>query len=285
LRAGFDLDRRHRRTLFPFFKAAHDVPPFQPALARRLQQQKDRAIGATTNGRAVVVEDGSPAWRSELARRLCALWHIKLLATSLGITAFLMAYFWVLRHPLFPVTVMPLTALDHAIGFHPESMPLYLSLWGYISFGPAMLSSARNLAKFGAVTLGLSLAGLSIFLLWPTAVAPFPIDWTLHPSMVFLKNLDLAGNACPSMHVAFAVFTAIWLQRVLREMKAARALRWLNWLWCAGIVYSTVATLQHVVLDVLGGAALGSVFAAMLLHVIDPSPAHQESILTCRQLS
>lgn len=227
-------------------------------------------LGAAPNGRAVVVEDGRPAWRSELARRLCALWHIKLLATSLGITAFLMAYFWVLRHPLFPVTVMPLTALDRAIGFHPESMPLYLSLWAYISFGPAMLSSARNLAKFGAVTLGLSLAGLSIFLLWPTAVAPLPIDWTLHPSMLFLKNLDLAGNACPSMHVAFAVFTAIWLQRVLRQMKAPRALRWLNWLWCAGIVYSTVATLQHVVLDVLGGTALGAVFAAMLLCVIDP---------------
>ena len=223
--------------------------------------------------RAAAVEDGSPAWRSELARRLCALWHIKLLATSLGITAFLMAYFWVLRHPLFPVTVMPLTALDRAIGFHPGSLPLYLSLWAYISFGPAMLSSARSLAKFGAVTLGLSLAGLSIFILWPTAVPPFPIDWTLHPSMAFLKNLDLAGNACPSMHVAFAVFTAIWLQRALREIKAARALRWLNWLWCAGIVYSTVATLQHVVLDVLGGTALGCVFAAILLCVIDPRQA------------
>lgn len=209
------------------------------------------------------------SWRGELLRRVRTLWLAKMLGTTIGITVFMMAYFWVLGHPFFPVTVMPLTALDRAIGFRPEAMPLYLSLWVYISLAPAMLQRGRELASYGAATLALSLAGLGIFIAWPTAMPTVEIDWAQYPTMTFLKNLDLAGNACPSLHVAFAVFTAIWLERLLREMDTGRVLRALNWLWCAGILYSTVATLQHVVLDVLGGAVLGSIAAAMHLHAVN----------------
>jgi len=212
------------------------------------------------------------SWRNELLRRLCTLWWLKLPVTTMAITAFLMAYFWVLAHPFFPITVMPLTTLDRAIGLRPETLPLYFSLWVYISLVPALLRSARELASYGAASLALSLIGLGIFMLWPTAVPDFGIDWSQHPSMVFLKNLDLTGNACPSLHVAFAVFTAIWLARLLREMDTGRVLRACNWLWCAGILYSTVATLQHVVLDVLGGAILGSVVAAVHLYAINRDP-------------
>jgi len=31
----------------------------------------------------------------------------------------------------------------------------------------------------------------------------------------------------------------------------------LNWLWCFGIVYSTIATRQHVLLDVIAGRSSG----------------------------
>lgn len=221
-------------------------------------------------------------WQCEMLRRVCTLWFAKMLATTLGITAFLMTYLWVLHHPFFAVTLMPLTALDRAIGFRPEAMPLYLSLWVYISLGPAMLRNGRELASYGVATLALSLVGLGIFIIWPTAVPAFEIDWSHYPSMTFLKNLDLAGNACPSLHVAFAMFTAIWLERLLREMDASRALRALNWLWCIGIFYSTVATLQHVVLDVLGGAVLGSMVAAVHLRTLGISGmrAKQKGYLT-----
>jgi membrane-associated phospholipid phosphatase len=83
--------------------------------------------------------------------------------------------------------------------------------------------------------------------------------------MSFLKTMDVAANACPSLHAAFAVFTAIWLERQLRELHVGRLVRALNWLWCLGILYSTLATRQHVALDTLAGAALGAVIA--LLHI------------------
>ena len=60
----------------------------------------------------------------------------------------------------------------------------------------------------------------------------------------------------------FAVFSAFWFERLLRQMGAGRLVRAFNWLWCLGILYSTVATRQHVALDVLAGAGLGALVAA-----------------------
>jgi membrane-associated phospholipid phosphatase len=182
----------------------------------------------------------------------------------LGISAFFIAYFWVLHHPFTTPTLMPLTALDRWVAFEPAALPLYFSLWVYVALAPALLDSGRDLAAYGLATLAISVVGFGIFMAWPTAVPPAAIDWSAHPSIAFLKDVDLAANACPSMHVAFAVLTGIRLDRLLREMRSRGWLLGLNWAWCAGILYSTVATRQHVVLDVLAGGVLGGLAAAVL---------------------
>jgi membrane-associated phospholipid phosphatase len=92
------------------------------------------------------------------------------------------------------------------------------------------------------------------------------VDWSRHAAFDFLQAVDASGNACPSLHVAFAVFTAIWFGRLGRQMGVGRSVRALNWLWCAGILYSTVAVRQHVALDVLAGAGLGAIVAAAHLR-------------------
>ncbi|WP_309626600.1 phosphatase PAP2 family protein [Methylibium sp.] len=198
-------------------------------------------------------------WRQRIGRRLRTVPITKASGTTLGIGAFFVAYFWTLHHPLFAVITMPLTAPDRWIGFVPQALPLYASLWLYVSLAPALLADRRELLSFGLGALVLSLVGLGIFMLWPTAVPALEIDWSRHAAFVFLKQVDMAGNACPSLHAAFAVFAALWIDRVLRDVNAPRALRGLDWLWCAGILYSTLAVRQHVALDVLAGALLGAV--------------------------
>ena len=47
---------------------------------------------------------------------------------------------------------------------------------------------------------------LGIFWLLPTGVPPAGIDWRLYPEMAMIKDVDTGGNACPSLHVASAVF-------------------------------------------------------------------------------
>ncbi len=215
-------------------------------------------------------------WRQQLRARVATAWRVKMVSNMLGMAAFFVAYFWVLRNPQFPVTVMPLTGLDRWVAFEPAAMPLYLSLWLYVSLPLALLKNRRELASYGLATLALSGIGLGIFLGWPTAVPEFGIDWSHHPSVAFLKAVDVGDNACPSLHVAFAVFTAVWLERLLHEMNVGVAARTFNAAWCVGILYSTLATRQHVALDVLAGTALGLLVVAVhlrTLHALEPTRA------------
>jgi len=202
-----------------------------------------------------------------LARVRTYFW-LKFAGTAGGIAVFFWAYFWVMRHPLAPVTVMPTIWLDGAIGFHAWSFPLYASLWVYISVGTALARDLRELGAFGVVSLGMSLAGLAVFLVAPTRVPASAIDWSLYPSLQFLKTVDVAGNACPSLHAAFCVFTALVLHRQLRTIGAPAGWRMANALWCLGILFSTVATGQHVVLDAVAGAALGAAAAVPYLRYV-----------------
>jgi membrane-associated phospholipid phosphatase len=202
-------------------------------------------------------------WYRQMRVRALTWWPAKLLGTTLGMTGFFVVYFLVLNYPAYPVTTMPLIAPDRWIGFWPGALPLYVSLWLYVSLAPALIIERRELVALGLAALGMSLVGLGIFYRWPTLVPPVAIDWTQHPGLAFLKSADAAGNACPSLHVAFAVFTASTLARLLVQSGASRAIRCLNLLWCVGIVYSTMAIRQHVALDVIAGVGLGGIVAWM----------------------
>lgn len=61
------------------------------------------------------------------------------------------------------------------------------------------------------------------------------------------------------------MFSACWLHRVLRQMQSPPVTLWLSAALCLGIAWSTMATRQHVALDVISGAVLGLVFAAASL--------------------
>jgi membrane-associated phospholipid phosphatase len=192
----------------------------------------------------------------------------------LFIGVFFGAYFYLLKEPAYPTTVMPVIFLDRLIGFHPLALPLYISLWVYVSLPPALLETHRELYDYGLVMAGTCLAGLIVFYFWPTVVPEANIDWSRYPGVSFLKDLDASGNACPSLHVTTAVFSGIWLHHLLRRFGAPQWLLIFNWMWCTGIVYSTLAIRQHVAVDVMAGLVLGTLTACMSLrHRVDAGVA------------
>lgn len=203
-------------------------------------------------------------WHRRLLPRAAALWPLKTLLMVVLVSAFFAVYFLLLDHPQFAVTLMPETALDRWIAFEPTALPLYLTLWIYISLPPGLLDTPRDLLRYHAGIVALALAGLALFTLWPTASPRPDIDWTRYPVFGPLLAVDRSGNACPSLHAAFAVFTAIWFDRLLQHPGDRGLSRALNALWCLGILYSTLATKQHVAVDVFAGIGLGAGIA--LLH-------------------
>ncbi len=193
---------------------------------------------------------------------------LKGLGLTAGMTLFFIAYFGVLHHPQFPVTTVPMLALDRWIPFQPVWLLAYASLWVYVSLLPGVMGGKRELMRYATAATGLAVAGLAFFVFFPTTIETPDIDWSRHPSVSFLKTVDASGNACPSLHVAFAVFTAYGLHQRLRWSGAGAFVRAVNAAWAAAIVYSTLAVKQHVTLDVAAGTLLGAA-AAWVWRALD----------------
>jgi membrane-associated phospholipid phosphatase len=185
------------------------------------------------------------AW---LGARLKAHWRFKLIAGAIIIIAFFIGYFLLLSFHIFPVREMPTTALDRLIAFQPGALPLYLSLYLYIPIAPFLLENKRDLNAY-----------------CPTAI-PRPDSAAYRP----LIAIDGPGNACPSLHAAFAVFSAICIDRLARNLGDRGLARGLSWLWCLGILYATLATKQHVAVDMAAGIALGAAWAGLYLQFFPP---------------
>jgi membrane-associated phospholipid phosphatase len=188
-------------------------------------------------------------------------WLLKLVGVTAVTWLFFIGYFYLLRNPVHAITVMPLTALDHAIPFQPEALVVYLSLWFYVGCAPGLQLRFIELLVYGAWVGALCVTGLALFYFFPTEVPLAMRQNSDFPGFNLLQGVDAAGNACPSMHVAVAIFSAVGLHQVLRTAGTPTALRLLNGLWCAAIIYSTLAVKQHVVLDVVAGALLAAPFA------------------------
>lgn len=215
-------------------------------------------------------------WWAELVYRARTLFWLKLGGTALWTTLFFVGYFHLLRYPAYAVTLMPLTWVDALVPFQPAMLWPYLSLWFYIGIAPGLQRDFPQLLVYALWTVVLMGSGLLIFHFWPTAVPPLTIDRAGYPGFAMLEGVDASGNASPSMHVASAVFTAVRVHAVLREVGAPAMLRLVNVVWAALIAWSTVAVRQHVALDVLGGAALGLAVALLSLHWRPASGYHAD---------
>lgn len=191
----------------------------------------------------------------ELARLFCRLWWLKATGITLFIWAFFIAYFFLLRYPHAQVTTLPLSWLDTAMPMQWWAWIPYLSLWLYTGLPPVLMPGLRPLLYYGVAVAGVCLLGLACFYFWPTVIPPF--ERPPGTSLALLEGVDTAGNACPSMHVAIAIYSAVWLHAQLRGVGAGWGWSVVNWLWSLLIVYSTLATKQHVLIDVLAGTALG----------------------------
>ena len=229
---------------------------------------------------AAPVQPTSVGWPREAARRIATLWWLKGAGTTLYMWVFFLLYFYLLNHQAYPVTIIPLTALDRAIAFSPAWVLVYFSLWVYVSLPGALQANWSSLFWHGVSALLMCAVGLAFYYLHPTTFVQQATDWSHMPLGRLLQSVDRAGNVFPSMHVAYAIFAWAWLRRELRQMQAPRWLHVVNALWCIAIGYSTLATKQHVVWDVVAGCVLGLAFGVMTVRSADWLQDRRQHALT-----
>ena len=198
-------------------------------------------------------------WPAQLWRRIRTLWPLKVAGTTAFLFGFFSLYLLILRNPPFAVTTIPPTAIDRWIGFQPNALMIYLSLWVYTALPVLLQPDFRRLARYGWHIGILCALGLAVFALWPTTIT---LEGNPHAGggifAMLLQKVDTTGNACPSLHVATSIFSGLWLHALLRRVGAPAWLRAFNAVWCLAIVYSTLAIKQHLLIDVLAGAAFGA---------------------------
>jgi len=190
----------------------------------------------------------------------------KMFSTMAYTFIFFVVYVYLLKHPASDTFTVPTIWLDRVVAFNPAALPIYLTLWVYVSIPPMLMRTRRQIVTYGVRMTALCVVAFAFFYFWPNAVPPANIDWAKYPGVAFLKGVDAAGNACPSLHVATAVFSAVWLYWRFKSLGLGVGVQCVSALWCAAIAYSTLATKQHVAIDVIAGIGLG-LLAALLTNL------------------
>src|SRR3990167_9190726 len=168
---------------------------------------------------------GTSGLLRRLGRRFVIHWPLKAFGTTAFMGLFFWSYFWILEHPRSVAVVMPEIWLDHWVGFVPSAFPIYVSLWLYVFLPPAVMGNLRALVWFGVWVGAMCLFCLALFWWFPTQTPLVHMDWSLYPGLAVVKGVDAAGNACPSLHVASAVFSLCWMHRILAQLRSPAVLR------------------------------------------------------------
>jgi membrane-associated phospholipid phosphatase len=193
---------------------------------------------------------------SPLRTRLRAHLGLKL-AFAVGLNLWALApYFWLQRHAFFPVIVMDESAVDIWLGFRPDSVWAYLSLFLLMPIAPMQMQSKSQLWRYAFGIAAMSAVADLIFLFWPTSVAR-PSNEVTNTVYQTLVALDMPRNAFPSLHAAVAVFSACCCEQIFYQSRTPWRWRAVLWTWVLTIIWAMLSTKQHVVVDALGGTVLG----------------------------
>ncbi|MFD2160634.1 phosphatase PAP2 family protein [Rubritalea tangerina] len=141
-----------------------------------------------------------------------------------------------------------------------RSIPInFYGLWFYFTYyillGVVGLSVRKPVYMRFLLTVGWTvLVAHMVFLFFPNGVSREEIPGEGAPFFYeVILAYDAPRNAFPSLHAALAVIAGLAVNRCCRYHPVARVL---VWCWVLGIFWSTIALRQHVLVDLLGGAAV-----------------------------
>jgi membrane-associated phospholipid phosphatase len=168
-------------------------------------------------------------------------------------------YYTVQRVVFFTPVMLEPGPVEHAIGFDGRAAVLYLSIFLLIPLAPLVMTTPRQLWVYARDVALIGLVSNAIFVFWPTGVAR-PESAVPNPLYALIVGADRPLNACPSVHASLTVYSALCCGQLLR---GRRLWALAAWTWAVAILYATLLLQQHVLVDLVAGAALAAaVFAA-----------------------
>lgn len=176
----------------------------------------------------------------------------RVVLTSAALALSALIYLLANRVSLRAPSLLPLTSLDMAVPFVPETVWVYVS--HYLAIAGAFLLSRTwpDARRFATAYLALGVGAALVHLCWPTTFPrgryPLSGEGLTVATFRLLREVDLPTSCLPSMHVAGSVLAALSLWQSHRRL----AYVWL--VWAAAIGASTLTAKQHYVIDIAAGA-------------------------------
>ncbi len=191
----------------------------------------------------------------------------RLVVLAVGVSIWLAQYFIINRASHFAgPRLRPDIHLDGLIPFIPELILVYLSMYVF-GLVPFMLISDTNLFILTAVGyIDIALVSSTIHVLYPSQIRRREhaegrsVSWRL---ITWFQGLCKPYDNFPSTHAAFSVVAV-----TTGFIAGGPVLGWLFLVWAGLIAWSTVATKQHYVLDILAGCAIGAATALGIVLAI-----------------
>lgn len=203
---------------------------------------------------------------SSIALRIRSHWRIKVFLGGAIIFAFWILYFSIQHHPIFTITELTPSFIDHLIPFNPGYVYTYESFWLLMPIAPWLMDSRRDLLSYCKAISVMSLIAFSLFFLWPTACARPAGPASGNDVYKMLITIDRELNAFPSLHAAFTVFSALCCWDIFKTLSFHRMAICLILLWTLAILYATLATHQHLFVDLVGGTLLALACYGYFVH-------------------
>ncbi len=193
------------------------------------------------------------------------IWHklvILMLLTALGG----LPYHWIQKIDFTKVFTMPLIMVDHLIPINLHSVYIYHS-WLLLPLLVVMLIPTWALLKrYSTAIFAVNAVSFLVFMCFPTEV-PRPIDLTDAPRLYQLTVLvDEPTNACPSLHASVTTLCGCFMFVLLGRFRWNPLWRAMVIVWALGILWSTLATGQHVCIDIVAGTLLGALASGLALR-------------------
>ncbi|MEN8158783.1 MAG: phosphatase PAP2 family protein [Myxococcota bacterium] len=145
------------------------------------------------------------------------------------------------------------TPIDAWVPFEPGWTPVYLSVCLLVPLFPLLAREREAVWRYALGVLWLCLPCYACFLLAPMP-GPRPDAVAAGGSYGWLVGVDATWNAFPSLHAGLVVFSFLYGWRLLGGEFGPRG-RLVLWaatvLWGGAILYSTLATKQHWLADLL----------------------------------
>lgn len=193
-----------------------------------------------------------------LVARMLACWQGKVLML-VTLVPLLNAFYFLPQWLAWRTPVqLPMTIIDRIVPFDPGWVYVYVSMYVMLLIPPLLTTRGEPLWRYTIGATIMFVAAAVFFILWPveyprpalTGVAP----WVYH----IVISLDRPVNSIPSLHAGLLAYTLFFAARALDDLPAGvrRTILLVGTAWSTAILYATLATKQHYLLDLPAGVLL-----------------------------